>query len=437
MVKKHGKEMTVMKKNLFLFGIAVLILAACANEEKLFIEEDDIQSLVFDIKVNYGVETKGKKTAWAEGDKVFIFFCDVTSGYLTITYDGTSWVNPALHGININHLVESGSTLTAVFLPFGNNSVPTYNENDAKWTFNSAADTYYLKADKQAYTVTKEAGVATLSATLNMTAFSGFIQFFVPDVNAIGTARLSCNNIYPSGLASISSDGTVLRDNSASSCDFITGYAATFNGDKGYYFYGCRYTYTSTSPDRYRYYFALEKNGEYFDYYKFNNYSDIGKDSSIKLAHMRQVGPGHYTTVGGLTWSTVNHGSSKPWEYDVNQYYWQDNNIHLLSGEAIPTSDAISTFASNTTFMRLRVGDVVGYLCIDKTGTGGYMFLPISGYTGNGGRSGESDYLYYWSSTEKDATDAYTMYANTWDAPYASSAGSDKNLRMSVRAIKP
>ncbi len=410
-----------------------MMLVAC--DKGISIPEDEkIESLKLNISVSYANETKAKKSGWVVGDKIFIFFRNVTSGYLTITYDGLSWGNASMNGITVNHLEESGSTLTAVYLPFGSESIPSFDVDDERWSFDSAADTYFLRAQQQSYTVTKEGSQATLNATLNMTAPSGFIQFFVPDEDATGTARLSCNNIYPSGLTTINPEGVIYQVNYIGTGNFMTGYAATINGEKGYYFYGKFNAFNSSTSLRYYYYFALEKDGKYYDYYKYSNQSDLGNGSNVKLPNMRQVGPGIYThaTIGGYTWSTVNYGSTKPWQYDATQYSW--NNVSLPSGESIPSKEQLEAFVNGSKRIRMNIGGVMGYMCLDINGSGGYIFLSASGMNET---LDSYERSHYWSSTEYDATSAYEMYFNVSDPPKVSSSGTDKNMRLSIRTIKP
>lgn len=429
-------------KQCFILLFATLVSLVACNTEIISPEIESETTLSLDLTIKYvsDIETKGTKTGWVSGDKIFIFFKDVTAGYLTITYDGSTWGNATLCGITVNALTESGSTLTAIYLPYGNDAIPSYG---TKWTFNKANDTYYLKAEKQSYTVTKLEGIATLSATLSMAQQGRFIQFFVPDENASGTALLSCNNICPQGLGSISSDGTCKALYNTTNCGYqITGYAATIGGDKGYYFYGTYYPFSQAS--KMYYYFTLEKGGEYYDYLKYRA-TEISDQSAVKLSSMRQVGTGIATkaTIGSYLWATVNYGASKPWEYDATQYTWPGENSTAWSasgisglagrGEAIPTADQIANLCNGSNKYRIMAGGVVGYLFIDKTGSGGYMFLACSGEKEG---SDVGNRAYCWSSTSYDADEAKFLYSTTWDVPKLHDTGYEKFDKISIRAVK-
>ena len=136
------------------------------------------------------------------------------------------------------------------------------------------------------------------------------------------------------------------------------------------------------------YYFALEKDGKYYDYYKYYSY-EISDGASIKLPSMRQVGTGYYTnaTLGGYTWVTVNYGNDKPWSIDTSLYVWpgvdaiawENSGLTELAerGEAVPTADQFTALYEGTSNYRIRVGGVMGNFFID-TATKGYMFIAAS-----------------------------------------------------------
>lgn len=418
-------EERTMKKITLLFA-AAFAFAACQKESVMDNTPISDTKLVFNLDINYASATKAIKSGFVNGDKIFIFFEGVTSGYATIEYDGSKFGDETLNGgLTVNDLAESGKTLRAIFLPYGNDATPTYGTN---WTFDKNTGSYFLTATGS-YTLTKTSDITTLTATLNMAVPSNYVQFFVPDGGATGSIKLACNAVKPSGLASVSSDGTVTEINGGQGA-FMTAYAATVGSDKGYYASG------KLSGAGTVYYFAIEKGGKYYDFVKQTD-SAISNKAAIKLTTYNEVGTGKYTqkTVGGKTWATVNVGATKPWMYETAeyQYTWQgknDNNWSIASGEGMPLNTDFQALRDNCLHPWISIAGVNGRIVIDNA-TGGYMFLPASGYDG-GDSAGE--FGYYWSRTEEDSDCAWSL---TFDNVGLAVGGSDyKAFAFSVRPLK-
>lgn len=419
-------EERTMKKITLLFA-AVLAFAACQNEFDMDNTPISDTKLVFNLDINYASVTKAIKTGFVNGDKIFIFFEGVTSGYATIVYDGSKFGDETLNGgLKVEDLAASGKTLRAIFLPYGNDATPTYGTN---WTFDKNTGSYFLTATDN-YTLTKASDITTLTATLNMAVPSNYVQFFVPDGEATGTISLACNAVKPSGLASVSSNGTVTEINGNQGA-FMTAYAATVGSDKGYYASG------KLSGAGTVYYFAIEKGGKYYDFVK-QTASAISNNAAIKLTTYNEVGAGKYTqkTVGGKTWATVNVGATKPWMYETTQYTWKGKNnsnwTMIASGEGMPENTDFEALRDNCNHTWITIAGVNGHIVIDNAG--GYMFLPASGYDGGSWWKGENGY--YWSRKENNSDSDYAW--SLWfdnDGLYVGD-GDDKDNEFSVRPLK-
>ena len=83
-------EGRTMKKITLLFA-AVLAFAACQKESVMDNTPISDTKLVFNLDINYASVTKAIKKGFVNGDKIFIFFEGVTSGYATIEYDGSKF----------------------------------------------------------------------------------------------------------------------------------------------------------------------------------------------------------------------------------------------------------------------------------------------------------------------------------------------------------
>ena len=89
-----------MKKSFIILVAAIAALVSCSKAEINTPVENN--SLKFDINVNienaFGAQTKATKTAWEDGDQIYLFFRGATGGYAVLSYDGSSW-ETSLNGI--------------------------------------------------------------------------------------------------------------------------------------------------------------------------------------------------------------------------------------------------------------------------------------------------------------------------------------------------
>lgn len=387
-------------KTIFFFIVSSLVLFSCQKNNVQQDEVNNVGNIVFNLDVRYHDDTKAVKSSWETGDKLFIFFSGVSTGYFTSVYDGTAFSNAKLNGIvTIDDLASSG-TLTAIYLPYVGDAEPVFG---TAWTFPENNESYYLMAQKKSYTLSKVDGIATLSATLNMYGMDRYVQVFIPAGGTVMYANIACNALTPSGLNSVELDGTVTRISTKSQGDFMKGYAATVNGVEGYYASGR----LAASPGTV-YYFAVEMPaGDKYDFYKKTE-SAISDNAAIKLAHLHQVGSGYYSvgTLAGKYWATVNVGADRPWTYTETQKTWT-NAVNDLSGEeALPSYSDANGLIMNCINTAITIGGVIGTLSVDNTmptSTGGYIFLPFSGQQGG---SYAGTLMAYWAES-KDDDNAY------------------------------
>jgi len=371
-----------MKKTLLILALALAAFSACRKSgpaDEPVAATYDLAQLHFDFTVLYPSETKAVKDGWEKGDQIFIFFSDVTTHYLTLSYDGSAWdTAPTVHPGEGSPSLESSGLLTAIYLPYGNSATPSYSEGS--WSFSgNYADSYYLAAEKVAYQITDlENAMSTLGAVLYMEMPSGYAQFFIPDDYANATVRVACNLMKPGGLTSIAADGTVAENTSGEAGAWITGYNATVGSAKGYYVSGK--PISNPGPDCY---FALETESaaSYKHYYKYRN-TPIAVRGAYKLpglASWSSVSSTDYVSLAGYRWCTVDHkvdqGASTPWAagtpYDA-----------LPSGVSIPTDDIWTSLlsAAKTRWVSMTVAGTTGSLVVDKSDESHYLFLRIGDY---------------------------------------------------------
>ena len=362
-----------MKKTLLFMG-AMAALISCGKEAPVNEGLVDASDLVFDFTVNHPAETRAVKADWESGDKVFIFFEDVTTGYVTTEYDGTDWTS-TLHGSAA--LSNSGKKLTAVYLPFGNTLTPTYNDC---WTFGEPQYSYYMKAEKVSYTLTSVDDVTTLSATLDMVNPDTYVQFFMADADGY-TLALDC--VTPTGVSNIATDGLVSEATLSAGAP-MQGYAYA----DGYLFSGkvgiqkTNYYFTGDIDDGqpgYPFYFTLSTTGHTYTLFRYKT-EPLAGHSAIKLPAFasnkwNEVGPGHSVLINGKKWSTVCLGANLPWEEGTN-YSWENRASGVSQGWHVATkTEWDSLYNGDLTKFETSVHATPGYVVMDNT-NGNNIFIP-------------------------------------------------------------
>ena len=305
-----------MRKSLFILLLVLAALSSCRKEYP--VEQPavtyDISQLRFNLIINYPATTKAVKSGWENGDKVFIFFTGKTSGYVTIVFDGNNWSAPSASGTV--SFSETSGTLTAIYLPYGNDATASYG---TEWSFSSGTDSYFLSAEKTDYSIEDTGDIATLGAALNMTGPNDYAQLFIPDSGASGTINLACNFLQPAGLANVASDGTVSEKTSGAGGGWITGFADTIGEDKGYYFSG------KLSGSGQECYFAVNNSGSYCHYYKHRSTAVAGRGAyrlpALSAADWQGFSSSQYVMIAGEHWCTVNSGAATPWNASGIKYW--------------------------------------------------------------------------------------------------------------------
>ena len=192
-----------------LTGVLAFSAASCNDE---LTPSQKITELRFNGKVENAsmLGTKAVKTAWATGDKIYVFF-NVTAGgttghldaknYVTLTFNGTSW-DCAMSGTleDANNLGTAG-TMYGVHFPFGNITIASDDAGGVTFLDNgNPVYTYYMSGEA-AYTVETAGSVATLTGSFNLTIPDNYVSFFIDKdgskYNTDGQYRLSVNGFIP------------------------------------------------------------------------------------------------------------------------------------------------------------------------------------------------------------------------------------------------
>lgn len=451
-------EERTMKKNLLFAAAALVALAACTKESPVKEEGAiDASKLVFNIDVRNGSATKGVKTAWENGDDVYVFFEDNTTQYVKMTYNGTSWAYADKDGgttFTGLTLTATGKKLSAVYMPdFVCADAPTWSTD--KWTFGSIAGYYQKTVDEGvSYTVTSTADVNTLNAVINLTAPSNIMQFYVPAdqcaapgagneyvLTATHVINYTFDGIVPGGAAS---QGNQLNGGAMQS------YSGTLGSETGYYFWGIlegtgNYVFDCQLVKQ-----NAEKKYAISSYFVSVNLTPVPLSSAaIKLTGLTDKGNFVDLGFGNCLWATGNLTETSPYIADplaAGDYYkWGYTTPYDKTGAtdaydnykadgyfedtakakdtkwSMPTKEQFDALCNSentnaTTYSQswktgwTSLGSTKGGMLITSKKNGLSLFLAAAGDIFHGDPlAHEGVNGTYWSSTPNDAYEAYSL----------------------------
>lgn len=433
----------MMKKYLILLIMAVAVFVSC-GQENLIPEDETVQvtPITFNLTANHPDATKAVKTGWEAGDAIFVFFNKVAAPkFLKMTYNGTGWTCAEMNG-GLGLKNGDSGMMRAVFLPFGSDA--TVSADGGSFVFSTTYYAYYLTAT-MSYTVTDN----KVSGAFQMEIPEGYVQFFVEDAEAAdGVYTVGCDAVIPTGVASITADGTVTEAEADYKTVDMPGYA--YSG--GYLFsgklnndYSSKRWENEAAVDAHAYYFAKTKTADNTRADYFVSGKTIASHSAVKLPATSNiyavdkygtpnkgkwvpVGGGITVTLGKLEgsgnsetfasygkWYTCNYNCTKPEQLGALYTFDAAN----AQGVTLPTKDQFALINTNCTFTWLTVHGQQGTVVQADSG---FLFLPAQFAT-----NGE-----YWSSTERASNTA-------WYFSFASSGGHGVifNYRDVEYAVRP
>lgn len=382
-----------MKKTLSIVLSVLLAFCACQKAVTPPAEEGGkyaLSQLRFDFTVESGSGTKGVRTGWQNGDKVFIFFEGISTAYVTVTHDGSGWsADPELPGGMSEPELGSDGFLTAVYLPYGNTLAPVWN--GSAWTFPGTNDYYYLKAEKVMYYITDtENALPTLGAYLYMDTADDFVQFFLPDNSATNTIQLACNALIPAGIASVGLDGTIAETTSAQG-GWVTARTDTIDGEKGYYASGK----LSPKPGL-QYYFAIDEGGSYKHFFKQRADALTGRGAYQLPAagNWLDASSSSYVEIAGNSWCATNLGADTPWEAGTVKTPAQLAGVSV-SNAKIPSDDEWNLLLDRTkaVWIQLSILGTDGFLVLNHADSRQYFFLPVANYWSSDKTESDQHYM--------------------------------------------
>ena len=161
--------------------------------------------MTFEISV---AETKAAKTAWADGDQIYVFFHGLAHKFLILERSSGSWTYLYGNGtITAEDFSGLGTKkLTAIHFPYKNVKV---TDSDNKFTFTENSKpiyNYYLYETGKDYTVSG----TTVTVTLQLGKPADMVQIHVAGIQAnVTDYTFGCSKIKPVACASVGTDGAI------------------------------------------------------------------------------------------------------------------------------------------------------------------------------------------------------------------------------------
>ena len=401
-----------MKKYLLVIVATMVALVSCEKEieepTKDIDEPTVVSPVAFNLTAKHPGETRAAKSGWEAGDVIFVFFNNVPAPkFLKMSYDGSQWTSAEMNGSTATAGalgLKNGDTGTmrAVFLPFGSDA--TVSASGTDFVFNKTWYAYYLTATLD-YAVSGNA----VSGAFNMMIPDDYVQFFVEDAAATDEAyTLGCDAVIPTGVASITSDGSVIETSDKTASGDMPGYAYSsgylFSGKLGSWEYGSNYYFakTKTADNSRADYFVTGKTLSSHSAVKLPANDDIyavvaGTPNDGKWV---PVGSGTFvglyasdltTSLG--TWHTCNYNQSVP-EAVGSTYTFADANA---LGATLPTKEQFELTNNSSDCYCISVHGQPGTVV---KAARGFLFFPAHDGT-NGG---------FWSSTIDSNDNNYAWF---------------------------
>lgn len=441
----------MMKTRLSLLLCALLALTACSNDDNDVTQNPEAptteapQTIKFNLTASHpdddaAAQTRAVKQTWEAGDAIFVFFTGAEAPkHLKMTFDGTSWSSAEYDGTTqtagaLGLKNGDTGTMRAVFLPFGSSA--TVSASGTSFTFSKTYYAYYLTATLS-YTVADN----EVSGAFAMTIPDDYVQFYVEDAAATDEGyTLGCDAVIPTGIASITADGTVTETSDKTAADDMPGYS--YGG--GYLFSGKLTTWSFGS----NYYFAKRKasDGTRHDY--FVTGKTLASHSAVKLPAASNVyalqygspnkgkwvpvGSGITVKIGSIvgsgnseafsdfgTWQTCNYGSTRPEDVGTRTDY------NTAKANTLPTKTQCETIINHCSWTTVAIHGQIGKVVHPNSG---FLFLPMW--------SAASKYIgQYWSSTEVEDDTTKAWYLDFYDDDTKCMSFAAKTAWCAVRAI--
>lgn len=443
-----------MKKTFFAL-FALLAIFAC-NKEVVDIQtpnqEKDNTPMSFNLSVNSmsgDAETKAAlKADWSSGDVVYIFFDAIPAKYVKKTFDGSDWNEEYPGGALVaGDFSADGPAasrfMTAVWFPQGEVTV-TYAESKFSFTIDGEKIYSHYMSVHTGYTIDG----TTVTGTLNMEKPSGFVQFFVPGIDAADAPayRLMESHLAPKACDYVALAGGVTE--AALSAGYsLKGMAFTSDASVAGALFG---GYLSTAGEATEYVFSLVE-GYSADKpaalgtYTISGIKIIAAGTSMTFppygnAAWGTMSPFVYLGFGDIQWATGNLKDNgtivSPW-LTGDYYRWgatavcgaSESGCYYVDEELpasrdiadirsshewhMPSQTQFEALISNTKKTWVTIESTAGRLITSKE-NGISLFFAAAGEYDSGSIGHVGEYGRYWSTTHASSGYAKYLILSDW-----------------------
>ena len=179
---------------LMLVGAATVPFTSCSKDDDNY--PSGIKELRFNITVNNASapDSKAVKTAWADGDQIYVFFKAGESyldayKYVTLTYveADNEWTGTLCGDLTDAADLGDAGTMYGIHFPFGGVAIASDGADGVTFLSSGCTNpeldgqpiyTYYMSGST-AYTVETAGDVATLTGSFNLTIPDDYVYFFI------------------------------------------------------------------------------------------------------------------------------------------------------------------------------------------------------------------------------------------------------------------
>ncbi len=401
---------------------------------------------------------------WAEGDVVFLFLKDITSGYLFMEYhEASSSFSVTPRGsIEMKDMLYNGRKLTgAVFMRQGTDVTATYA--DGKWSFSPVRHLPYFTAGESAYTFNQDGyGNYSFSGTVadfesSSPTFTYSMGIYMEEPSDGKYYKISELSTQPvPGIAAFGVDGKIYEGKTEAG-EELDGLAYTSNGKSYRAYYGIHHTpaktYSGGEEDGYGYLFQVHYGDHTVAYFKHSDTdyitnpffqlpvrpkSDVSSGDGWWpfVAHGNDFAKEDGVNINGITWAVQNLGAKYPWETGTSVKYNDiEGKMDYANGWYLPSSynEDFNSLIQGTTRYWTTIHGTPGYIIIDADKANKpFIFLPGNNeYTVDyWGRSWEEHQYEYWT------TIMATTSSSLWTYTLKSAAERNQRTGGNVRAVK-
>lgn len=358
--------------------------------------------------------------SWADGDRVFLFLKDITTGYLLMVYhEETSSFSVEPRGsLEMKDMLYNGRKIAAaVFLRQASDVTASYA--DGKWSFSPVRNLPFFTMGESSYTFNQDGyGNYTFSGTIDGLSTGQSWSYlycstvYVEEPEDEKYYQLSEETMQPvPGIEAVGTDGTVYLSKKEKG-DGMDGLIVKKDKKTYRVYLGIHHDAIKTRIDGvdsgYGHLFLMNYGDHSLAHFEHVDNDFISNPSFALpkrpsasssggngwwpfIAHNNNYAKESGVPINGVTWATQNAGANYPWEEGEQSSYKNALN-KVASGWRLPSTEKkdFTSLTIGTTLYWTYVHGTPGYIVMDsKNKADPFIFIPTN----------SSYALQYWGDT--------------------------------------